>query len=82
MMLRTTLNRAMLTDPSPLCWRPLHYQVPTVIRFAVAPNTLERIAPQLIEHGKVEHTSRAVIGVYTEKVSPELAAHYGLPVDH
>jgi S1-C subfamily serine protease len=43
---------------------------------------VKRIVPQLIKYGKVKHSGRAALGVYVETVTPELAAQYGLPVDH
>jgi S1-C subfamily serine protease len=52
------------------------------VGFAIASNTVERIAPQLVTYGKVVHSGRAAIGIYSETVTPELAAQYGLPVDH
>lgn len=52
------------------------------VGFAVASNTVGRIASQLIQHGKVIHSGRAAIGVAVETVTSELAARYGLPLDH
>jgi|SRR5579884_145493 len=52
------------------------------VGFAVASNTVERIAPQLIKYGHVVHSGRAAIGIGAETVTSELAARYGLPIDH
>ncbi|HEX6510510.1 MAG TPA: trypsin-like peptidase domain-containing protein [Chloroflexota bacterium] len=52
------------------------------VGFAIASNTVERIAPQLVKYGKVVNSGRAAIGIDSETVTPELAAQYSLPTDH
>ncbi len=52
------------------------------IGFAIPSNVVTRIASQIIQKGKVVHTGRAAIGVYVVSVNPNLAAQYGLQVDH
>jgi S1-C subfamily serine protease len=52
------------------------------VGFAVASNTVERIAPQLIRDGRVTNSGRAAIGIVSETVTPELATHFNLPIGH
>jgi S1-C subfamily serine protease len=52
------------------------------VGFAIPSNTVERIVPQIIEHGKVLHSNRAGLGIFSETVTPELASRYGLAADH
>jgi S1-C subfamily serine protease len=49
------------------------------VGFAVASNTVERIAPQLIRDGRVTNSGRAALGIVSETVTPELAARFNLP---
>jgi S1-C subfamily serine protease len=52
------------------------------VGFAIPSNTVERIVPQIIEHGKVLHRYRAGLGILSQTVTPELALRYGLAADH
>lgn len=52
------------------------------IGFAIPSNVVTRIAGQIIRYGTVKHTGRAALGVLVTSVTPNLAAQYGLPVDH
>lgn len=52
------------------------------IGFAIPSNVVTRIAAQIIQYGTVKHTGRAALGVLVTSVTSNLAAQYGLPVDH
>lgn len=52
------------------------------VGFAIPSNTVQRIVTQLIRSGKVVHSGRAAIGIYSADVTTQLAAQYGLPLDH
>ena len=52
------------------------------VGFAIPSNTVQRIAAQLIQYGKVMHSGRAAFGVAIAAVTPDVAAQYNLPVDH
>jgi 2-alkenal reductase len=47
--------------------------------FAIPSNTVQRIALQLIENGRVAYP---YLGVEAQEITPELASLYDLPVDH
>jgi S1-C subfamily serine protease len=52
------------------------------IGFAIPSNVVIRIAGQIIKYGSVKHTGRAALGILVTSVTPNLAAQYGLPVNH
>jgi 2-alkenal reductase len=47
--------------------------------FAIPSNTVQRIALQLIENGRVAYP---YLGIEAQEITPELAGLYDLPVDH
>jgi S1-C subfamily serine protease len=52
------------------------------IGFAIPSNQAKNIANQIIKSGKVTNTGRAFLGVEVADVTPDIAAQYGLPINH
>jgi S1-C subfamily serine protease len=52
------------------------------IGFAIPANQAKFIADQIVKTGKVTNTGRAFLGVSTADVTAQIAAQYGLSLDH
>ena len=76
------MNGKLVGVPTLVALDP-EFKTPAVgVGFAVPSNRVKFIAPQLIQHGKVEHSGRAAIGAGVITVDSVIAAQAGLSVDH